>query len=606
MKSLPILSVALAVLITATAFPAAAPSSGRVTLHLHSLAPVGNANVATDWMLGVGEPTMDENAPTSATPKIAHPIQTANNDRKSLELSWWAGAAHGNVGNVTATLFVRAEAALAVEVTLFGDGGYGTTPPLARGRVNVAANSEPSPVTFTLAGAGVVDREVVLSVWAPLPGVQIFYDAADADSRVSFDLGPFVGPPPAPSPEPAPGWNDVVLVSSTLSHRETSLAIDPTDEDHMFLCAPSGTPNTQYGQSYFHQTKDAGATWNYLRVETEATDGRQHAYEGGDCDVAFDAAGTMYSADTWLGDLSVGRSFDDGVTWSGTPVAVSSPIVDRPWLVGGPGGTIHLTYQDLQAAMPTAIWYTKSTDHGATFAPATPVVIAGPSGAYSWEGNFVVSPDGLHLYLVYTIRQNGVIGVGSSAESVWVAASHDAGVTWTPHRVANTPQSASYLYPSIAMDGGGMLHVVYAASALTGGDHPIWYATSMDGAQSWSAPLALKRDVAAFSPWVAAGPTLGEAAIQWYGSPQANATSAIVADWYEYAARVSGAETGTPTITAATTTTTPLYTGRSPWPEFNQVRLDSQGNMRIGASVYHDNGEDNDWWALVYQTQAAP
>src|SRR3954471_7704827 len=158
-----------------------------------------------------------------------------------------------------------------------------------------------------------------------------------------------------------------VLVSSTQAHRETSLALNPKNPSEMFLCDPSGVPNTQYNQSYFHVTRDAGASWNPIRVEGGQTDLRNYAFEGGDCDVAYDAAGTMYSADTWLGSLSVGHSTDGGKTWDGTPIAAAAPIVDRPWLVGGPAGTVHFTYQDLQCCLPSAIWYTHSTDYGKTF-----------------------------------------------------------------------------------------------------------------------------------------------------------------------------------------------------------------------------------------------
>src|SRR5690242_12256237 len=135
-----------------------------------------------------------------------------------------------------------------------------------------------------------------------------------------------------------------VLVSSTQAHRETSLALNPANPSEMFLCDPSGVPATGTNQSYFHATKDGGTTWKYMDVEGGQTDLRNYAFEGGDCDVAYDNAGTMYSADTWLGSLSVGHSTDGGKTWDGTPLAATSPVVDRPWLVGGKAGSVHFTY----------------------------------------------------------------------------------------------------------------------------------------------------------------------------------------------------------------------------------------------------------------------
>src|SRR5204862_4349932 len=90
-------------------------------------------------------------------------------------------------------------------------------------------------------------------------------------------------------------WGHVHLVSDSLAHRETSLAIDPTNTNHLFLCDPSGVPNIPYNQSYFHVSTDGGRHWSYMRVESSLTDTRTYAFEGGDCDVAFDKGGTMYS-----------------------------------------------------------------------------------------------------------------------------------------------------------------------------------------------------------------------------------------------------------------------------------------------------------------------
>ena len=70
-----------------------------------------------------------------------------------------------------------------------------------------------------------------------------------------------------------------------------------------------------------------------MRVEGGPSDARNYTFEGGDCDVAFDEGGTMYAADTWLFNLSVGHSSDGGKTWEGTPLSASGLVVDRPWIV---------------------------------------------------------------------------------------------------------------------------------------------------------------------------------------------------------------------------------------------------------------------------------
>ena len=412
-------------------------------------------------------------------------------------------------------------------------------------------------------------------------------------------------------------WSPPSLVSATQAHRETSLAVDPTDTNHLFICDPSGVPNTDGNQSYFHQSLNGGKSWKYLRVETEATDSRNYAFEGGDCDVAFDDAGTMYTADTWLGDLSIGHSSDNGKTWDGVAISGTSPIIDRPWLVGGPKGTLYVTYQDLQCCTPSAIWFMKSTDFGKTFTPAVPVTTfagglppdpaEGPDGAFTWEGNFVVDGEGQDLYLVYTRRLSAGVNInaaqqGVRAEAVRVAASHDGGMTWTSHLVAKTTQPASYLYPSIGKDAGGGLHVVY--SSVGKKDHPIWYSYSNDEAETWTKPVPVLSGVAGYSPWVAGGARPGEAAVAWYGSSNPKADASVTAPWYFYTARVTTKGKKVSITDAGPTTSKPIFTGKQTVPEFEMVRLDRQGNIHIGMSAFRtDPVSHQTHWAVYYQRQ---
>jgi hypothetical protein len=507
---------------------------------------------------------------------------------------------HGHLTAVSTKLWLTVRGLTEVEVTLFGDGGVGTGGLIGRASKQISGNG-PALLELDIPIDASVDRELVLSVDVPGRGAAILYDAVDYPSALSFDLDAYVPPPPfGIGFPPATGWDAVKPVSLRKAHRESSLAVNPVNENEMLVCDPSGVPNTAEGHSYFHVTRDGGTTWSDLVVEPPG-DSRSYAFEGGDCDVAYDAAGTMYSADTWLGNLSVGSSSDGGTTWTGTPIAVQAPVVDRPWLVGGPDGTVYLTYQDLQFGMPSVIWFLKSTDRGASFSAGVPVTTANADGTHTWTGNFVVSPSGDDIYSVYTRRMSGP-ALGSidetGPETVWVAASRDGGLTWTQQLVTSTPNPASYLYPSIAMDGAGGLHVVFASKREA--DRPVWYATSTDQAATWSTPVPITEGASGFAPWVAADGA-GEAAVIWYGSPNpaANVGSGQH-DWYLYWARVSD---GGSTISSGTTTSAPVYHGIAAMPEFNQVRLDSEGRMRIGASVFAGAPTSGSWVAY-YQKQS--
>lgn len=393
----------------------------------------------------------------------------------------------------------------------------------------------------------------------------------------------------------APGWQAPVLVSGTEAHRETSLAINPRNENHLFICDPSGVPAISKGQSYFHHSTDGGRKWRSVDIEGGTTDTRNAAFEGGDCDVAYDAGGTMYTADTWLGNLSVGSSRNNGETWEGTALSVSAPVVDRPWLVGGPPGTVYLAYHDLQCCTPSAMWFTKSTDYGKTFSPAVPITTANHEGPYTWEGNFVVSPNGRSIYLVYSRRLS--VGVNSSTlpkfpMQMALAVSHDGGGTWKTQPIANIPRETSSIYPAVGMDAAGWLHVVWAAPR--DGDNPVFYTVSKDKGVRWTAPKPLNPGKTGQAPWIVGG-RAGEAAIVWLGSPNAKVNRE--SPWYFYWARVRNGA-----VTSGTTTRTPMWVGSQTVPEFEMVRLDRQGRMHIGMSVFVGTSK----WGVYYQRESLP
>ena len=391
-------------------------------------------------------------------------------------------------------------------------------------------------------------------------------------------------------------WDPPVLVSSNQAHRETSLVIDPTNTKRQLVCDPSGVPNTSHGQSYFHLSTDGGRHWKPTNVETAATDSRKASFEGGDCDVAFDKGGTMYSADTWLGDLSIGHSTDHGESWQGTALSGTSPIVDRPWLVGGPKGTLYVTYQDLQCCVPAAMWFMKSTDYGQTFTPAVPITTADPGGAYTWEGNFVVSPSGQDLYLVYSRRSSGVAPVPApGSETMWLAHSADGGGSWTSTLIATIPQETTTIYPAIGMDDGGNLHVVWSARAKVG--NPISYTVSTDHGKTWRTPIPLNPGKVGLAPWVVGGKA-GQAAIAWLGSDDPKASEKTVAPyWFSYA-KITLTRTGA-IVRTGNTTKEPLFEGKQIVPEFEMIQRDRDGKLHLGMSIYLRAGK----WAVYSQSE---
>ncbi len=410
----------------------------------------------------------------------------------------------------------------------------------------------------------------------------------------------------APSALPFPLFSEPVNITLEHGFLEASLAISPVDDTQMLVCTPSGLgsglPSTSVGHpgSHFYHSRNGGTTWVPLNVETNL-DARRATAEGGDCDVAFDAAGTLYVADLWGGSIAFAASRDGGSTWThGTPLAGLPPPADRPWLAGGSPGQIHLTYQDIQLYMPGVIWHTRSDDFGESWSDPQPITTAAASGAFTWNGNLVVAADSLELYTVYTRRAAPLGEVpGRGGQEVWITTSTDGGQQWQEHLVSQRPGAASFLYPGIARDMGGGLHIVFAQNHGPG--RPIFHAFSGDGGKTWSEPAIMVAGVRAFAPWVAAG-LPGQAVVMFMAFSPPGATARDDSAWFLHWARVTGAQEA-PTYEAGTTTRQPMHVGSGEEAEYNQIDLDSAGMARLGAAVPYDaTGAGR--WRVVYMEQA--
>lgn len=186
------------------------------TFYLHASRPVTSVSEAEEaTALGAG-PSMDEIAPTGATPKVASASSLGNPAfRKNFLLAYWAAPLTGEiVGPSTLRVYASATVPTTVEARLFGDGGIGVSVELARATA-VVSSSAPAPVDIVLPappGGGVQEQIVVqLSASNPTPTglpspapqtvnvpaeIKVLFDSADFPSHYAFSVGPL--PPPGP------------------------------------------------------------------------------------------------------------------------------------------------------------------------------------------------------------------------------------------------------------------------------------------------------------------------------------------------------------------------------------------------------------------------
>lgn len=210
-------------------------------------------------------------------------------------------------------------------------------------------------------------------------------------------------------------------------------------------------------------------------------------------------------------DVWVRRSIDDGATWQ-APVAatVNTNFDDKPYL-DAVGDEVLVAYADFSFS-PAKVRAVRSLDGGLSFGANTVLADLSVGG----NGASPVIDGGGDYYVFWR---------DSFQQFLWMSRSQDQGATWSQDasivamnplpstlpggfRIINLPVAASY--------EPGKLVVVWNDQLL--GDPDILAIRSIDGGDTWSAPIRVNDDVgttAQFFPWIAADAT-GGIHVVWY------------------------------------------------------------------------------------------
>ena len=210
--------------------------------------------------------------------------------------------------------------------------------------------------------------------------------------------------------------------------------------------------------------------------------------------VAFDQAGHPILA--WLNgrQLKFARSFDHGTTFSDAmSLGTGSCECCQPQLHVN-NEHIYIAYRGLEAGGDQGdirdIVMIRSEDAGQTFGPVVPVAdahfylsacpIAGPSLA-THAGKFYIT------WMDGRFEESGKFNRGD----VWFSMSQDDGKTFSPNVRINTEQEMHHTLPTIALGPGGRLHVAWEAQARNPSRAFLYYATSDDSGQTFTAPQVI-------------------------------------------------------------------------------------------------------------------
>lgn len=290
------------------------------------------------------------------------------------------------------------------------------------------------------------------------------------------------------------------------SEVEPWISVNPLDPSHL-VAAWQQDRYRSGGGARAHMVAvsfDGGASWSPVNVPglSPCTGGAWDRVT--DPWLTFAANGDLYAASaTWTyvdtgGAIVVNQSTDGGLTWS-APVIVDQTTApqfnDRETMIADPVDpcTVYLIWTRFLSAPPSPgdVWFSKTTDCGATW--TTPVVVQrwDPAGI---AAQIVPLPSG-DLLAFYRESQFGGL------RPIFVERSADGGLTWPddPIVVANAVQSRVFspdgaLVRSSSFDVGvnhdtGDVYVVWERAfdaALQ-----VALSTSSDGGLTWSAPIRI-------------------------------------------------------------------------------------------------------------------
>jgi hypothetical protein len=376
---------------------------------------------------------------------------------------------------------------------------------------------------------------------------------------------------------------------------------------NIYVTAIQGVP----GGVDLWKSTDRGASFVYMGQPDGAQDHcpsipQCFGLGGGDDQIDISPGGFLYVSSLWAGNVTMSSSYDGatggavpGQAWQVHPAAAGVPSDDRQWVAAYGPQTLGLTYNATSLTRPPGgigLFFTKSTNAGQTFGPPVEITAATALDSTNVQGNLVVDPYTGNFYTTYIpLNQNNVIRLASST---------DGGTTWNVTTAYTGPAGTTNrgVFPIIAIDRGGNLHLVFTQSsddANHNNCHVFLTSTTNPAAAAPTWTTAVRVDNGpttntACQAWVNAG-SPGVVNVTWLGQSGSNPNSAPF-DWHVFFAQVTGALTGSPIIAQNQATTVANHNaaicfngagcaaGTRTMLEYYAMALDREGNANIAFS----------------------
>jgi BNR/Asp-box repeat len=246
----------------------------------------------------------------------------------------------------------------------------------------------------------------------------------------------------------------------------------------------------------------------------------------------------------------VATSFDHGATFPQVRSLIpkkNGNWADRDFIAAGRGGTVYVTEDygpsiaDVKVvcspsgscaygAVDATAVVQKSTDHGKTWGPITPMQPGFPAGG-GYDASTLVQPNGVIDALMIDHPLNPRTFKVHPGHELFTRSS-DGGKTWSPAvEVGGSAGTLSdtewWIDGDLSTDRAGNLYATWDTQSASGDSDIGWLSFSTDHGQTWSAPLRVTPDQdSAVHNVEVVGTRAGRAVVAWQAdnSPQGYAT----------------------------------------------------------------------------------
>jgi hypothetical protein len=434
-----------------------------------------------------------------------------------------------------------------------------------------------------------------------------------------LDSPPPSPPPPTPTPIgtplPTPECSLPPAAANAPRFREPVFA-GPGNEP---VIAVSPKDGSVYVQAYtpLYKSTDGGLTFHAVPLPTSimavSNDGD---IKNGDLNMdgflAITRSGRVLFSTAMDGAVELWYSDDGAATWTHSPIV--QPLSHRMWIWTGTSPTIHMGIDALPNGEAV---YWRSEDDGTTWIGPTRVP-NGPSYGASpvpmllqmstaGQSPIVANSAGVVTWPTYTYTAPG------SPVGAWFALTSDDGVAFAPYPISQQRGARATIVTGATVDTAGRFY--FAWSEWTSSGSTVYLTHSQD-AKTWSAPVVVSQGSGMRVMPMIASPAPGVLGFVWYQTDcVVGVPGDLDAPWHVQFARMTGADTTTPTVVESRASDRvihyggvsvegPVSTGDRRLADFPWITFDSAGRALLAVTA--TTGFDGKKGAVVLVEDAPP